>query len=343
MHMYDEILEQPQILSECREVNAKVIERVAENIKKKKPGCIIIAARGTSDHAAIYARYCFEIMLGIPVSLAAPSVVTLYNGKMDYRDTVVIGITQSGMAEDVRLLIKDAKEQGALTIACTNALSSPVANEAEFHLYCNAGKEQSVAATKTFMAQLYLMAQLVAHLAEDEKLMQALDGLSDGVQTLLKGADKIAAKMKDYTNIDRCFILGRGFAYPIVREAALKLQETTYTLSYAYAISDFWHGPLAMVAKGTPVFLYSSGGAVLQDEIAIMEKLKEIGADIMAITAEKTIADMANRSVMIPEAEPAVLPFYHLVVAQLFAYGLTQAKGLNPDSPRYLNKVTITK
>lgn len=343
MHMYDEILEQPKIINECRDSSAEVIERVVKKIKSKKPGCIIIAARGTSDHAAIYAKYCFEIMSGIPVSLAAPSVVTLYNGKMDYQDTVVIGITQSGMAEDVRLLIKEAKEQGALTIACTNALSSPVANEAEFHLYCNAGREQSVAATKTFMAQLYLMAQLVASLAEDEKLTRSLDGLSGGVQTLLKGAGEIAAKMNGYARMDRCFILGRGFAYPIVREAALKMQETTYTLSYAYAISDFWHGPLAMVTKGTPVFLYGSGGAVLQDEIAMLEKLKEIGADIMAVTAEKTIADMANRSVMIPGAEPAVLPFYHLVVAQLFAYGLTQAKGLNPDKPRYLNKVTITK
>jgi glucosamine--fructose-6-phosphate aminotransferase (isomerizing) len=343
MHMYDEILEQPKILKECREVNVESIERVVKSIKKKKPDCIIIAARGTSDHAAIYARYCFEIMTGIPVSLAAPSVVTLYNGKMDYRDTAVIGITQSGMAEDVRLLIREARSQGALTIACTNVLSSPVAQEAEFSLYCNAGKERSVAATKTFMAQLYLMAQLVAHLAGDKKLIGALDGLSDNVQALLKKADEIAGEMRNYAAMDRCFILGRGFVYPIVREAALKMQETTYTLSYAYAISDFWHGPLAMVTKGTPVFLYSSGGAVLQDEIAMMEKLREIGADIMAIAADKSIADMAGRSVIIPEAQPAVLPFYHLVVAQLFAYGLTQAKGLDPDNPRYLNKVTITK
>jgi glucosamine--fructose-6-phosphate aminotransferase (isomerizing) len=193
------------------------------------------------------------------------------------------------------------------------------------------------------MAQLYLMAQLAVHLAGDDKQIEALNDLSENVHELLIKADEIAAKMKDYAAMDRCFILGRGFVYPIVREAALKMQETTYTMSYAYAISDFWHGPLAMVTKGTPVFLYSSGGAVLQDEIAMMEKLNEIGADVMAITSGKAIADMANRSVMIPEAEPAVLPFYHLVVAQLFAYGLTQAKGLDPDNPRYLNKVTITK
>ena len=147
--------------------------------------------RGTSDHAAIYAKYCFEIMTGIPVSLAAPSVVTLYDGKMDYRDTVVIGIKKSGMAEDVRLLIREAKKQGALTIACTNALSSPVANEAEFHLYCNAGKEKAVAATKDVLwRHLPYGVSLWRHLAGNEKLIQSLDGLSGGVQTLLKDADE---------------------------------------------------------------------------------------------------------------------------------------------------------
>lgn len=343
MHMYNEILEQPKILKECYEYNLEALTQIVKKLKRKKPGCIVIAARGTSDHAAIYAKYCFEVMAGIPVSLAAPSVVTLYNGKMDYKDTLVIGITQSGMAEDVRLLIKEANRQGALTLACTNSLSSPVAKEAEFHLYCNAGKEKSVAATKTFMAQLYLMALLTGNYVGDEALLEALRKLPDSIESLLVNADDIAAVMQHYRDIDRCFILGRGFVYPIVREAALKMQETTYTLSYAYAISDFWHGPLAMLSEGTPVFLYSSGGAVMQDEISIMEKLNEIGASTMVVAANKDIARMGERHVIIPEAAPAVLPFYHLVAAQLFAYGLTQAKGLDPDKPRYLNKVTITK
>jgi glucosamine--fructose-6-phosphate aminotransferase (isomerizing) len=282
-------------------------------------------------------------MTGIPVSLAAPSVVTLYKGKIDYKGAMVIGITQSGMAEDVRLLIEEAKKQGALTLACTNDLSSPVAKEAEFHLFCAAGEEKSVAATKTFMAQLYLMALLTANLAGDQKLMETLYGLPDNIEGLLSRAEEIVSVMKDFKHMDRCFILGRGFVYPIVREAALKMQETTYTLSYAYAISDFWHGPLAMVTKGTPVFLYSSGGAVLDDEIKMLDKLKGIGADITVITSDKAIADMADRAVMIPETEPAVMPFYHVAVAQLFAYGLTRAKRLDPDNPRYLKKVTVTK
>lgn len=343
MHMYDEILEQPTILKKCKEYNLEALKDIVSRIKSDKPRCIIIAARGTSDHAAIYAKYCLEILTGIPVSLAAPSVVTLYNGKIDYKGTMVIGITQSGMAEDVRMLIKEAKSQGALTLACTNTLGSPVADEAEFHLYCNAGLEKSVAATKTFMAQLYLMALLTANLAEDDALIEALYKLPDNLQELLASADDIASVMKGFKHMDRCFILGRGLVYPVVREAALKMQETTYTLSYAYAISDFWHGPLAMVTKGTPVFLYSSGGAVLDDEIKMIEKLKEIRADITVITSDKEIAEMADRAVMIPEAEPAVLPFYHVAVAQLFAYGLTQAKRLDPDKPRYLKKVTITK
>lgn len=343
MYMYDEIMEQPKILKKCHDYNLDAIDRIVKELKKKKPGCIVITARGTSDHAAIYAKYCFEVMAGIPVSLAAPSVVTLYNGKIDYKDTLVIGITQSGMAEDVRMLLREAKKQGALTLACTNALSSPVAKEAEFHLYCNAGKEKSVAATKTFMAQIYLMALLAASHVGDDALLGALRGLPDSIEAFLSKADDIAGIMQKYKDMDRCFILGRGFVYPIVLEAALKMQETTYTLSYAYAISDFWHGPMAMVSKGTPVFLYSSGGAVLQDEIKIMEKLHEIGADTMVISSGGDIAAMGDAHITVPEGAPAVMPFYHLVVAQLFAYGLTRAKGLDPDKPRYLNKVTITK
>ncbi len=341
--MYNEIMEQPKILKECHEYNIEAINGIIKKLKRKKPRCIVITARGTSDHAAIYAKYCFEIMSGIPVSLAAPSVVTLYNAKLEYKDTMVIGITQSGMAEDVRMLLKEAKRQGALTLACTNALASPVAEEADYHLYCNAGNEKSVAATKTFMAQLYLMAMLIGSFVRDNELTEELRRLPDSIGDFLLRADDIAAVMKDYKDMDRCFILGRGFVYPIVLEAALKMQETTYTLSYAYAISDFWHGPMAMVEKNTPVFLYSSAGAVLSDEISMLEKLREIGARTMAITPSSETAGMAGMHIMIPQASPAVLPFYHLAVAQLFAYGLTAAKGLDPDKPRYLNKITITK
>ena len=343
MHMYDEILEQPDILKNSREYNSEILNDIVKRIKQKKPECIVIAARGTSDHAATYAKYCFEVMTGTPVSLAAPSVVTVYKGNLDYRDKMVIGITQSGMAEDVRILLREAKKQGALTVACTNTLASPVAEEAEFHLYCNAGAELAVAATKTFMAEMFLMALLVAMQAGNGKLIGELDRLPWGIGKFLKEADKIAAIMKDYVQMNSCFILGRGFVYPIALEAALKMQETAYTLGYAHAISDFWHGPLAMVTKGTPVFLYCSGGAMQSDEIKMLDRLNEIGADVLAITPDSEIAAKAGRSVILPNADPALLPFYHLAVAQLFAYGLTIAKGLNPDSPRNIKKVTITK
>lgn len=343
MHMYDEIMEQPKILKKAGEYNTKVIGEIVQRIKSMKPDCIIIAARGTSDHAAVYAKYCFEAMTGTPVSLAAPSVVTIYKRSLDYKNKMVIGITQSGMAEDVRILLKEAKIQGALTVACTNTLCSPVAEEAEFHLYCNAGKELSVAATKTFMAEMYLMAALAARQAGNNELTEELEKLPEKIGLLLSNADKIAASISGYKDMNSCFVLGRGFVYPVALEAALKMQETAYILGYAYAISDFWHGPLAMVSKGTPVFMYCSAGSMLPDELKMLQRLEEIGADVMAVTPDKKTAEKAGRFVIIPGADPVLLPFFHLAVAQLFAYGLTMAKGLNPDNPRNIQKITITK
>lgn len=343
MHMYDEIMQQPEVIKQAEAYNAEISSEIAKRIKQMSPECIVIAARGTSDHAAVYAKYCYEAMTGTPVSLAAPSVITVYRSNIDYRNKVVIGITQSGMAEDVRILLKEARKQGALTIACTNTLGSPVAEEAEYHLYCNAGKELSVAATKTFMAEMYLMASLAIKQSGEEKLLNELEALPAKIAGLLLKAEDIINAMKDRGGMSSCFVLGRGFVYPIALEAALKMQETAYILGYAYAISDFWHGPLAMVSKGTPVFMYCSGGSMLADEMKMLEKLNEIGADVMAVTPNKEIAEKAGRSVIIPDGDPAILPFYHLSVAQLFAYGLTLSKGLDPDNPRNLKKVTITK
>jgi glucosamine--fructose-6-phosphate aminotransferase (isomerizing) len=278
-------------------------------------------------------------------------VITSYHSRVCYQDALVIGITQSGMAEDVRSVIAHAKKQKALTLSCTNNNDSPVAREADYHLYCNAEEEKSVAATKTFMAQMYAMISLLTAWDLGKRggadsggaLRKALAALPEKLDLLLQRQDEIIPLMKSYKFMDRCFVLGRGLMYPIVKEAALKIMETTYTAAFAYPISDFWHGPLAMIHKQTPVFLYSGGGQLENDELEILSRLKEIGADVLAVTPSEAIASRADRFYMIPQTETFVIPFYHLVIAQLFAYGLTLEKGMDADSPRHIVKVTITK
>ncbi len=343
MFMYDEILQQPLVIGSLIQANQKTITGIKRVLTQSMPKTIVIAARGTSDHAAVYAKYCFEILLGIPTSLAAPSVLTVYNSKIDYKNTLIIGITQSGMAEDVKAVIEHARAQGAVTLACTNQSDSPVAKAADFHFFCNAGTEKSVAATKTFMAQLCAVLVLAAVMHQDPKLLNAIETMGTELELFLKQADKIVHDMASYKYMDKCFVLGRGLLYPIVKEAALKIQETSYAIGLAYPISDFWHGPLAMVSDKMPVFLYSSGGKMKKDEMEILDKLNKIGADVFVVTPDKEIAQKAAQSLMIPDVNMFIQPLIELAAAQLIAFGIAKAKGMNPDAPRNLKKVTITK
>lgn len=343
MLMLDEILEQPRVLAACSALNKGKIQNLTAELRRKEIKNVVIAARGTSDHAAIYAKYCIEILTGKPVSLAAPSVVTLYGGRMDYKDTLVIGVTQSGMAEDVRQVLACANAQGALSVGITNNESSPVANESAYHLYCDAGPEMSVAATKTFTTQMLLLGLLAANWGGDAKLVAALERMPGELQAVLDKSEAIIHSAGRYKFADQCFILARGLLYSVALEAALKIQETTYTSAKAYPISDFYHGPLAMVEKNTPVIVYCGNDAAKNDALDMVKRLRALEADILAVTSNEEISVYANETLLIPDALPMAAPFHHVAAAQLFAYGLAIEKGLNPDAPRSLKKVTITK
>ncbi len=343
MHMLDEIMDQPRVLRDCGTLNIDKIRAITQEAIRNNIRNVVIAARGTSDHAAVYAKYCIEILTGKPVSLAAPSVITLYGSRMDYKNALVIGVTQSGMAEDVREVLKCANGQGALTVAITNSENSPIAKEAQYHLYCNAGPEKSVAATKTFMSELFILEVLAASWNGEDSLIRSLRNMPDALERQLEKADEVIRAAGRYKFAEKCIILARGLLYPVALEAALKIQETTYMGAKAYAISDFWHGPLAMIEKNTPVILYASSDAAKKDALDIARQLRKMDADILMVTDSTDLAEYANETVFVPSAEPLVEPFHHVAVAQLFAYGLATQKGLSPDEPRSLKKITVTK
>ena len=194
--MWIEILEQPEILKRSLENNSKNINFIVKSLKEKNINHVIIAARGTSHHAGIYAKYLMEIKLGIPVSIAAPSVTTLYNKPLNYDGALFIGISQSGRAQDVLEVLKAAKTQGAPTIAITNFDDSPLAKEAEFHLNCSAGEEKSVAATKTFTTQMHLLAWLVAEWAGDEEFKKELSSVPGILKKIIDDSDYIEQLVK---------------------------------------------------------------------------------------------------------------------------------------------------
>lgn len=342
--MYKEILEQPEVLQRSYNTNRENIESLVNSIKERNINSVVIAARGTSDHAGIYGKYIIEYELGLPVSLASPSIYTIYRKKINLSSSLVIGISQSGKAADVLEVIKSAKECGAITATITNDPESPLAREADTHLYCNAGLEKSVAATKTCTSEMYLLAQLVAEWSGNDSIRKELSEIPGKLSEIFDEADAIAEKVERYRFMNECFVLARGINYPIALESALKIQETAYVRAKAYPTSDFYHGPYAMIQKDMPVIIYAPNGPTLKDTTDMIKRLKESEAEVITISNNEEVLNMGNCSFRIPQTSDDVIsPFYNVVIAQLFACNLSVIKGLNPDTPRSLNKVTITK
>ncbi|MBO4962922.1 MAG: SIS domain-containing protein, partial [Clostridia bacterium] len=257
-------------------------------------------------------------------------------------------------AEDVISVVKRANAQGGITLAITNDENSPLAKEAQFHLCCFAEEEKSVAATKTFNAQLFIAIWLAYRLA-NKPLTDLVNFIKEYPKYFVE-ADKLTDTYVDkYLNLDNGFILGRGFCYPLALEATLKLQETGYTQIKGYASSVFYHGPMAMVNKDTPIIIYASENDMgdglsstrLEDEQKSIDKMLSLGAKVLIVTDNKTIQEQyktkADVAFMSKSINDAFSVFNFALFAQMLACKASCKKGLNPDNPRALNKVTITK
>ncbi len=343
--MEKEIFEQPKVLSSLKATNDSTLKNLVTDIKQRDIKLVYFAARGTSDHASIYASYLISTYVGVPTALALPSVITAYDGKLNLKDALVIGVSQSGKAADVLAVMERAKNNGALTVSVTNDLASPMAEYGDYHLFCNAGVEESVAATKTFTSQMYLLALLAGYWSGSEQLMSLLDKVPAAVEeTLSYIPAEIEKFVQRYRYMEHGFVLSRGATMAIALETMLKLQETNYVKMKGYAVSDFWHGPLAQVDEGTVVILYAPEGVVFENCREMLTKLDSLGAEVILVSDNEEITKDRAQAVKLPKLDSdSVSPFLFAVFAQMFACKLTAVKGRNPDAPRNLNKVTITK
>ncbi len=342
--MEKEIYEQPEVLARIEKTNESTYSSLCEKLKAAKPAFTYFAARGTSDHASIYGSYLMGIYNGIPSGLAIPSAITVYNGTLCLKNSLLIGVSQSGKAEDARCVMERGQECGATVVAITNNPDSPMAKQADFHLYCNAGEEKSVAATKTFTSQMYNLALLSAKWAEDNELLTKLREVPGAVSELLENvAPKIDDIIDRYRFLQEGFVLGRGLNYPIALEACLKLQETNYVKMKGYAMSDFYHGPFAQLDCGTSVILYAAEGPCFENAKDMLARLDAVGTDTLVVSDNDEILKGRKLAVKLPALScDAASPFLFAAFAQLFACKLTAVKGLNPDAPRNLKKVTVT-
>ncbi len=341
--MLAEIREQPDAITRCVEGNYETVKRVAEEIRSRGIRFAIIAARGTSDHAAIYLKYLLETSVGMPVALAAPSVFTLYDTTLNFKDTLVMGISQSGQGTDVVEVVQTARDQGAYTLGVTNFGDSQLANAAEETLLLHAGLERSVAATKTYTTSLAALALLTATLAEDDSLDRELHMVPDHIGAVLDLNDHIRQLSERYTYLEEILAVARGMNQATAMETGLKLAETCYLVTHAYSGADLEHGPIAVVNRNVPCILFNTEGRAQEQILALAAKLKERGAERLMIAHDEASLKACRHNIRIPFRVPErVSPLVYIVAAQMLAYHLSLHRGFDPDKPRGLKKVTQT-
>ncbi|HUO28783.1 MAG TPA: SIS domain-containing protein [Bryobacteraceae bacterium] len=342
--MLEEIREQPAALERTLSSELRRIERFKQAVAKRPPRLIVLAARGTSDNAALFGRYLLEVTTGIPVSLAAPAIYTLYNARVDYRDALVVAISQSGESTDTNLVLERAREQGALTIGITNEASSTLAKLAEHVFQVRAGKERSVAATKTYTGQV-LMLYLLAYALGGRIRIDDLRRLPARAESALQLESGIRELSGRYRFMDHAVVVGRGLNYSNAFEFALKMMETCYVVAERFSSADFLHGPIAMVEPNFPVFVFAPPGATWLSIEETMDRVKHLKAETVVITdaGNTEAAARATRVIRLPGKLPELYtPIPYIVPAQIFAACLAEQKGLDPDKPRTISKVTLT-
>jgi glucosamine--fructose-6-phosphate aminotransferase (isomerizing) len=341
--LIDEIREQPEVAARVLAEAGPEIAAMCETIKAADPSHVVIAARGTSDHAAIYAQYAFGVLAGISVGLATPSVHSLYGASPDYSQALVIGISQSGASPDVVGVIRAARALGALTLAITNTPGSDMAEAAAHHIALRAGPELAVAATKTYTSTLLVLALLAAGLSDVEAEAD-LARLPGAIAAALDQDDEAARIAADMSQLSRCVILGRGYHYATAREWSLKLKELSYTLADPYSSADFIHGPLALIEAGFPTFCVAPSGATAADMAEVIDRLGgELEARLLIASDDAAVRAKGTWSLALPGNLPEwLVPIVSIVPGQLHARHVTIAKGGDPELPRSIRKVTLT-
>ena len=351
MSLRDEILEQPDVAQRLLTGHGATVDRIAASIVGRDIDLVLVAARGSSDHAAIYAQYLFGALHRIPVALAAPAITSVYGVQPRLERALVIGISQSGRSPDVVGVLDAARAQGAPTIAITNDPASALARAADHVIDIGAGEERATAATKTYSMSLLSVAMLVAAIdggtgfaGDRATRLAALEALPGVMGQALGGETHIEAVAASRAGLDRCIVLGRGFEYATAREWALKLKELAQVAADPYSAADFQHGPLALVEPGYPILAVAPSGATLPGMSELLLRLRDdYGVDLVVISDDPATQALAAAALPMPTAPAEWLsPLVSTLPAQLFAYHLTRARGQDTEQPRWISKVTLT-
>jgi glucosamine--fructose-6-phosphate aminotransferase (isomerizing) len=355
MSLATEIAEQPavaaRLLGPGREAIEAIAEHIAPRLRDRALDNVVIAARGSSDHAAIYGQYLFGSRLRLPAGLATPSLLSIYGVEPRLDRSLVIGISQSGASPDIVGVVAAARHQGAATIAVTNEPSSELAAAANHTIDLAAGPELAVVATKTYTAELLAIALLVTAFSRGEA-RPAIDPepelarLPDAIAAALaveSDAEAVARYLADGAH-DRLIVVGRGYEYATARELALKLKELARVAADPYSAADFLHGPLALAEPGRPIVVIAPSGAAATDIDGLLERLGELGVERIVLSDREAALDQGALAIPLPAGVADwLMPIVSIVPGQLLARHLALARGLDPEAPRWIAKVTLTR
>ncbi len=341
MSLWEEIHQQPAVIERALAVNAVPVEHIAQAIADAGIDYVVIAARGTSDNAARYAQYVLGARNRLPVVLAAPSLFGAYQAPPRLDRALVVGLSQSGASPDLVEVLAEARRQHRPTLAITNQVDSSLARAAEWVIDLRAGEEEAVAATKTYTAELLAVAMLSAALAGEGVGGEPLTAVAGAMAAVLDESDAVAAAVGLVAGSDRLVVVGRGFQQATAFEWALKIQELSYLLTQPYAEPDFRHGPQAVVEEGLPILMVATSGPVLEGMVDLSRQVMAKGATVVALSDQSDFPGSVRLAV--PSLPEWISPLPAAVAAQLFAFHLARARGLDPDRPRHLSKVTRTR
>lgn len=343
-HLYQEIHEQPEVLSRLLAQEKEVIQKLAAAIKARDVPYVVIAARGTSDNAGRYAQYLLGAVNGLVVALTTPSLFSIYKQPPRFGNALVLGISQSGKSPDIVAVLAEARRQGALTAAITNFPDSDLGQQADYVINLHAGEERAIAATKTYTSELAAIALLSASLTGDPAMLDALGQIPQTVAATLSMDTAIGQIAQRYRYMRDCVVIGRSYNYATAFELSLKLKELTYTLAEPYSSADFMHGPLALIEHGFPAIVIAPSGIVLPETQEFIQTLRQREAEVIVISDDTAALAQARIPLALPQSVPEWLsPLTAIVPGQLLAMHLAHVRDYDPDHPRGLRKITETR
>jgi fructoselysine-6-P-deglycase FrlB-like protein len=336
-----EIAEQPEALR--RTLDAVAPQVGALEALGRETRQVLFIARGSSDNAAVYGQYLCSVHAGRLASLASPSLATVYRADLDLHGVLAVAVSQSGATEEILTTLDWARHCGARTVAVTNVANSPLAEAADVALITQAGRELAVPATKTYTTQLAALAVLALSMGRGAVGPEALEGVPDAVEAMLDVAPAAEALAGRLTGADTLVVSGRGFAYSTALEVSLKLKETCYVTAVGLSYADLVHGPIAILDAGTPALLVAAAeGPMLPEMTGLARRIAGTGADVYGIGGDHDFAAACRSTLPGPSLPEHLAPFALVVPGQLLVEALARAKGLDPDAPRGLDKVTQT-